>query len=978
MVQRSTLAPLLRRFRWLWIGLAVLLAIYSAVGFLLVPYMARSAIERYVVEDLQRKVSIGTIRFNPFTFTSETRAFSLTEADGSPIASFDLFRMNAQVLSSIFYRAWTFKEVRLDRPDLHAIVDEDGTLNFSRLAPPKDGGTAAADSTGRDKAPIALRIGTLAVHEGRIAFEDRSRTRRRPFSATLTPIEFTLTDFRTSPDFQNAYRFEGSTLSGEQLVWSGQFSIQPLGSSGRFLVTSLKAGTITAYMQEALPFDLPSGSIDIDGQYLLDLSEDVQLSLDLASIKLDDVALSPKGPEPREPWIRLPSVEIADTSLSLRDRTVSVGHARIADASAGIRREADGRLNLVELFGGPAPGDVPEALPDEAQAGAGPEWTFSVGTLDVQRAAAVLEDLAVDPPARLSVGAPSITVSNFSTQPGSSTTVNLDLTTGESGLIAAQGELRLEPLEGRLLVDAAGIDLTPLQPYLAERTALELESGGISFKGNVDVKAPQGTDGTARIAADGEVTVAGLAARDAVTKQALVRWDSLHLSGMRYEQNPESLTIEHIALRKPAGRIVISEDSALNLRTVLNPPGRNPASAAPARTAAAPPTAAPMPVRIRSVSIEDGSSDFSDYSVEPNFAATIVGLNGTVNGLSSNASSRAEVKLTGNVDRYAPVDISGQVNLLSAAVYSDLALNFKNMELTTFNPYSGKYAGYSINKGKLATELRYKVENRRLDAQHHIILDQLEFGSKTDSKDAVPLPVRLAASLLKDRHGVIDINVPVTGSLDDPEFRIGPLIWKAFLGLLTKIVTAPFALLGSLFGGGDELAFIDFAPGSAAIAADQTEKLSNLAKALVERPNLRLDVPLQTLVEADDAALQKAQFDAALAALLADPAAPPADRLAALARLYEQQMGMPPVYPAPTAPDADVIAANIAFLEAALGPKFAPGAAQRIQLSRARADAVQAAVLDGTGVSPERVFLTERESGKTAVPGTARMELKLD
>ena len=148
--------------------------------------------------------------------------------------------------------------------------------------------------------------------------------------------------------------------------------------------------------------------------------------------------------------------------------------------------------------------------------------------------------------------------------------------------------------------------------------------------------------------------------------------------------------------------------------------------------------------------------------------------------------------------------------MLSAALYTDLAMSFRNIELSTFNPYSGKFAGYNISKGKLTTELHYKVDGRKLDAQHHIIVEQLEFGDKTESKDAVSLPVKLAVALLKDRNGVIDLNLPVTGSLDDPKFKLGPIIWKVFVNILEKAVTAPFALLGSLFGGGPDLQFVDF------------------------------------------------------------------------------------------------------------------------------------------------------------------------
>ena len=142
------------------------------------------------------------------------------------------------------------------------------------------------------------------------------------------------------------------------------------------------------------------------------------------------------------------------------------------------------------------------------------------------------------------------------------------------------------------------------------------------------------------------------------------------------------------------------------------------------------------------------------------------------------------------------------------------SMSFRNIELSIFNPYSGKFAGYDISKGKLTTELHYKVEGRKLDAQHHIIIDQLEFGDKTASKQAVSLPIKLAVALLKDRNGVIDLNLPVGGSLDDPSFRLAPIIWKVFVNLLEKAVTAPFALLGALFGGGPDLQFIDFKPGA--------------------------------------------------------------------------------------------------------------------------------------------------------------------
>jgi hypothetical protein len=218
-----------------------------------------------------------------------------------------------------------------------------------------------------------------------------------------------------------------------------------------------------------------------------------------------------------------------------------------------------------------------------------------------------------------------------------------------------------------------------------------------------------------------------------------------------------------------------------------------------------------MPIRVKRIDIEDSTANFSDHSIEPNFSAGIVKLHGSIVGLSSAPSARAKITLDGQVDQFAPVQIRGEVNPFAATAYTDLSLSFHNMELTTFNPYSGKYAGYSIDQGKLSTDLHYHIENRKLDATHHIVLDQLEFGAATESKQAVPLPIKLAVAILKDRDGVITLDLPeITGTLDDPTFKIGPLVWTFVVDLLKKVITAPFAALGNLFGGGEEMSFIEF------------------------------------------------------------------------------------------------------------------------------------------------------------------------
>jgi hypothetical protein len=274
-----------------------------------------------------------------------------------------------------------------------------------------------------------------------------------------------------------------------------------------------------------------------------------------------------------------------------------------------------------------------------------------------------------------------------------------------------------------------------------------------------------------------------------------------------------------------------------------------------------------MPMSIGSVRVIDGSVNYADFWIQPNFAVGIQQLNGTIDGLSSDPKSRAKVKLEGKVDRYAPVSINGELNLMAATVYTDIKMSFKGLELTTMTPYSGHFAGYKIDKGKLSVDLSYKVDQRKLDAEQHFVIDQLQLGEAVESPDAVHLPLKLAVALLKDRNGVIDLPLPITGSLDDPQFKIGPIIWHALVNLLEKAVTAPFAAIGRLFGGhGEDMKFIDFAPGSAELDASSKQKLDGLTKALQEHTQLQLDVPLVYSPELDGPVLAKQKLDQKLIA----------------------------------------------------------------------------------------------------------------
>jgi len=958
------LLAILALHRWA-LGIAAgLIVVYTLVGFFLVPHLLRTNAQKYVAEELDRNLALGEVSFNPFTFRLSISDALLSEKAGDAIAGFKRLVVNAQ-LASIWQRAVVLKEVQLDAPDVNLIVERDGSINLAKLAPPKDASQPAA--TEPDEPLPRIRIGRLAVGDGRVDLQDR--TRPEPFTATLAPIRFALTDFQTDLNHENAYQFAARSSAGETLAWSGSFTAQPVGSHGQFNVGQLHAQTIDDYLQGQLPVRLVEGRLSLAGNYRLSLHPTLALDIGLPEVTFENLAVAEQAES--TPVAVVPKLRIAGTQFSLPARSVRVEKVEIDGAKVRASRESDGSFSATRL----AKSDSSDAAPSSSSSSSTRPWTWGVGEIRVADAALDLEDRSLSPTVKFNVAPIAVTVAGFSSEQGAKMNVTADLGLSGKPLLNSTGQFQLTPLTAALALDLHAFDLSLLQPYVAQATNLSLRSGLLSVKGNVSTAAEEGAPLTLQF--QGDVQVANLHTIAGPANEDLIKWRNLALTGIDLSHNPDRVTIDRIVARQPYARVIIRQDQTLNVAAALK---RDAKDAADGETKQQPePPSKPMPMRIKSISVSGGSALFADYSITPSFATGIVDLEGTVTGLSSQPDSRAKVQLAGKVDRYAPVDIAGEVNLLSAAKYTDVALNFRNMELTTFNPYSGKFAGYNISKGKLSTELRYKIENRKLDAQHHIVVDNLEFGAKTDSKDAAPIPIKLAVALLKDRNGVIDLQLPIGGSLDDPTFRLAPIIWKALLGLLTKIATAPFALLGSLFGGGDQLAYVDFQPGSAELPAAQIEQLNKLATALAERPQLRLDVPVTVLPEEDSKAIATANLYARVPQLQdgTDEAALQ-KRLTQLEALYKTANKITPEYPAETQTDKTIDwNARTAWIEARLLEGMQPDQPTLEALARERAQAVQSAVLANTGVAPERVFITT-ERGASLSEERVRMELKLE
>jgi hypothetical protein len=987
----------LGRYRRHLIVLAIAVALigaYAAAGFLAVPYFARKSLQEFVHQHYGRTLTIGKIRFNPFTLALDVTRFSLPDADGQPLLAFERLHVSLQ-LASLWRLGPSFREILLEQPYVRTVIRPDGAVNLADLG---KGFPSAPAKPVQKSAPMRLFIQRLAVISGTAAFEDRTR----PFRAEFKPIAFELRDFSTTARTDNGYILNAASPEGERLIWSGTLHLEPLSSHGVFEIVDLQARTLWRYLRESLPFEIDSGVIVIKGDYdLASAAGPLALKVNVRSTAVTNLGLKPNGGA--QHYVDLARIEVSDTRLDLARHSVDIAKVQLSGGVIKAWMSEPGRLNLLELLAAPAgqsaavaaPRSAAEGPPAAATASAapatssGPAWSVSAPDIAVLGLKVSGEDRQVSPAAALLLDPLNVHIAGFNTSPDDKLDVTLDSTVNSSGKISAKAQVT--PKSGAVTahLETSDLALPALQPYLAQYTSMTLLKGTLGAKLDIERQA----DGV--LAVKGNTWISGLHTVDNVLKQDFINWKLLRIADIRYRSRPAGLRVGSVTALEPYARMVIAPDRTLNITAVLTPsqaaprpaviaPADTPsapavASAAPAQAApAAGGAATPFPVAIGTVRIANGSANYSDLWIKPSFAVGIQTLEGTVTGLSSDPKSRAKVELNGKVDRYSPAHIGGTINLLSGALYTDVTMSFKDLDLAIVNPYSGHFAGYKIDKGKLSVDVSYKIEERKLAAKQHFVVAQLQLGDQVDSPDAVHLPLKIAVALLKDRNGVIDINLPMSGSLDDPHFSIGPVIWKAFISLIVKAATAPFALLGHLFGGSEHMNVVEFAAGSAELEPPAKDQLASLVKALMERPQLKLDVPIVFSRSLDRPQIAAARLREALLARVQNTSAgkkhpdtagemaltDPEKHFHLLVDQYKADVGkdaqLPPsalAVQAAKGKEAAPYDPAIADLNAALIDHIEVTDADLEALGKQRAKAIQDALLSGGQVDPSRVFI---------------------
>lgn len=845
------ISPRRKRF---WLVVAV--ALYTLVGFLLVPWVVKTQLEARLSAALERPVTVQVVRFNPYVLSLEAVDFRIGQPNATPLAAFDRLFVNVQS-SSLFRRALTFAEVTLEKPFVDFVRFDDGTTNLQTLL-----AESAAD--GEDE-PAQSSLLRLVVHElkvssGIVRVEDR--VPKTPFVEEVGPVDIQVSGFSTLPDARGNQQVRIATPSGAILEASGELQVNPLAVDGRVHGEGPYLPMLYRWTQDRVTFKVEEGNASMSLDYHIEMPGGGDVTVRVENLEFDLSGVVVVDEAGRQ-FLDLPDNHLSGGMFLWPEKRLGAERLALAGAHLDAWRDESGVLSLSRLI---APSDTAaEEEPVEENAPLTPvdDWEMALGELAVTDFSASFVDHSVRTPAPIEVADLDVRLNDLSNSPGARFPFDVALGLATGGNVMAGGGVTVVPapaIEAEMKVE--NLALAVVQPYLGDVMRVVVDEGNLG----VDAVLSMGPE--TPLTLSGSLAVDALSLSDAEKGERLVGWRRLAVDQFAVDGGKPAIEISEVVIEAPFTRLLIDSDRSTNFQqlTIGADEGEAPVEPEPDT----PPTAPPA-ISVARISVSDGAIDFADRALPLPFAAKVSEFAGNMTGLSTVSAEPAGLKFSGRVADYGLARVEGSVSLMSAVDDTDVGVFFKNVALPDLDPYTVKFAGRRMADGRLDLNLRYRLKEGHIEGENNIVVNRLELGEKVEQSGAMDLPLDLAVALLKGPDGKIDLDIPVSGDVNDPTFKLGGAVAKAFRNIIAGIATAPFRLLAGLVGASsEEFSKIEFEAGASALTPPEREKLDKLAEALALRPNLSLTVAGPVDETVDGPALARGRVDERVEAGLAE------------------------------------------------------------------------------------------------------------
>lgn len=821
---------------WFWSVFLPLL--YTLCGFFLLPWLAVSKIPPLLKEQLNLDIRIEKMAFNPFTFELKVDHLSLHDETQKKVIGFEHIYVNYEP-SFLFKKEIFIQSVSIDTPSLDAKIDENGSLNLMRIFASMPT-TTETNTTEKNDTPLPFLIGQIDIKNGDIFFQ-HERT-KEPFSVHLGPLNYTITNLGLQKDDLSIHALKSVLQNEEKISLASSVALDPLKLHGKLEIKQIGLPPFWTYLMEDYKATLKQGDLSLYLPFSVDFSKETPLiSIEKANLSLEKVIFQD---EKQKKLISIPKLSIDDINFEWPKAHISIDSMAIVEPFADMELEKNYDLNLVKLFT-PTKTNTKPTLSTSKETPI--PWSFLLKKFTLTQGQIDFLDTNVKQNGKTKFSEVTFSAQNITLEPKQAISYDLSSKIDDKAQLKIKGSVIPQTMAINASIETVALSIVKIQSYLEPFTTLSLKEGLLSLKAKLEASFEEKKD--AFIKLDTSLDLSKLVINDSFN-QPIIAWDKLLIDTLTYNTAPNALHVGKITLNKPYVNLDIKKDKSSNFTNILKP--------IPTTKSTQKSQQKEMEIVLGTMSLKGGSANFKDASLPIPFATFINNLNGTFSALNTKNTKPSKLLLEGKVDKYGYSKIEGSILPFAFKDNANLKILFKNIDMPSLTPYSGKFVGYAIQKGKLSMDLSYKIKKGMMEGANKINIDSLTLGDKIESKEATNLPLGLAIAILKDSKGQIDLNLPVSGDLNDPDFKYGAIVWKAFGNLIGSILTSPFSLIGSLLGIETEtLKSVEFSGGEYQIIASEEEKMDQYRQILEKKPELKLIITPSFNEEVDTLAIRE-------------------------------------------------------------------------------------------------------------------------
>ena len=812
-----------KRSRWLLGGLALLIVVWLGI-VTAIEFLAPNWVENTLAKEISQRlgIAIRIERVDTDAFEGKLHIFGVAvdDKEGQPLIGFRELHLDYSWLS-LLSPVWVLESATLVQPTIHLRLPAEGPLTLMQLVPSSDG---PAVETPR------WQLKSLAISEGELSYRDERVKPAREFA--LSNWGLNLDDIGTE-SANGLAELHGDLPAGASIDWIGDVGLQPLRSKGRLQINKLSLPDTLGWLPEKLPLAVNNGRISLDLNYDAKLQPDVSVAINNSSATLEDLSLALLKASQKDELASIKTLSAKGVVFAYPSGEWASDKLTLVGANVSVERDANGEFSVIKALAGP-----PRKAVTKAEPSAPIDWAGSLKQAEISDVMVTYRDLSTRPNTALTLGPLSLSATPKADSAQDSVAITLNTAINTSAKLSLRGELGMPSaranqapatpyFSGRLSLD--DLALKPFEGFISEVLAIRLPSGELSTDGQLQWQTPSAPSW----AWSGDTSVKNLRVLEA-RGQPLLSLNTLQVTGLKAQGTPLQVGINRLLIDSPKLRVSRQSDGSLNVANLTKTSSSNSSANSESN--------ARSDVFINTLAVRGGTVAFADNSLAPSVATALSQLSGSISKIDLTGRQNAQIKLRGYLPNAAPIAIKGAVNIVQPTKAFDMTLRAERLALVPYSAYASRYAGYALADGLLWADLKYSIDKGSLSAKNTLRINDFTWGEASGSKEATGLPVRLGTALLKDVKGEIHLDVPLSGNLSDPEFRVWPIVWQTLGNLITRAAAAPFKLLGGLAGGGDDLNQVSFAANSAALSESAKAQVTTLAASLKDKPELQMSL----------------------------------------------------------------------------------------------------------------------------------------